>query len=288
MKKLLIILCVLLCTPCFSINYSYKRCQIKYYIKAQKNTEKFQFITAIPQSIAYTQEVVSIDYSIKPHRIFEENNHPYAEFIIEKPDKTTFIVIDFYIKIFPKDLKHLKKDPHSEPEDLSIYLQSEKHIESNSDRIQSIAQTLKNKSDLKTIKRTFKYVTHKFPYKKRKESLGALRASYAETGDCSEYSDLFVALCRANNIPARRVRGYTTPFGMGANLKGSKLIAHAWAEVYVDKLGWVQFEPTRGYNADYRITQNNYIQISSLRNKGIYKYKYLGGAIKVDMVFVSS
>lgn len=288
MKKLLLTLCLLLSISSFAIeDYSYKRCQIKYYINAQKDTDKIQLITTVPQSVANTQEIVSIDYSIKPHRIFKENKHQYAEFLIDNPERETVIILDFFIKIFPKDLKHRKKAPYVK-DNFSAYLKAEKHIESDSERIQSIAQTLQSKSDVKTIKKIFKYVRNKFTYKAQNRSVGALKASYATTGDCSEYSDLFIALCRANGIPAKKVKGYTSPFGQGANLKGKQMILHAWAEAYLDNIGWVRFEPTRGYNSDYRITSNNYIQISSLRNKSIYKYRYKGGDIKVKMVFISS
>jgi transglutaminase-like putative cysteine protease len=56
-------------------------------------------------------------------------------------------------------------------------------------------------------------------------------------GDCTEHALLFVALCRAAGLPARRVSGlvYAGPaersFGM-----------HAWAEVYVGQ--WVDVDPT--------------------------------------------
>ncbi|RMG17731.1 MAG: DUF3108 domain-containing protein [Planctomycetota bacterium] len=55
-------------------------------------------------------------------------------------------------------------------------------------------------------------------------------------GDCSEHCVLFVALCRAAGIPARRVSGYV-------NI-GTLWGAHDWAEVWVG--AWMGADPTTG------------------------------------------
>lgn len=55
-------------------------------------------------------------------------------------------------------------------------------------------------------------------------------------GDCSEHCVLFVALCRAAGIPARRATGFV-------NI-GTFWGAHAWAEIWIG--GWVGADPTTG------------------------------------------
>jgi transglutaminase-like putative cysteine protease len=55
-------------------------------------------------------------------------------------------------------------------------------------------------------------------------------------GDCSEHCVLFVALCRAAGIPARRCSGYVC--------LGSQWGAHAWAEIWIG--AWVGADPTTG------------------------------------------
>ncbi|MCO5165652.1 MAG: transglutaminase-like domain-containing protein [Planctomycetes bacterium] len=55
-------------------------------------------------------------------------------------------------------------------------------------------------------------------------------------GDCSEHCVLFVALCRAAGIPARRCSGYVC--------LGTQWGAHAWAEIWVG--AWVSADPTTG------------------------------------------
>ncbi|QTA93264.1 transglutaminase TgpA family protein [Desulfonema magnum] len=67
-----------------------------------------------------------------------------------------------------------------------------------------------------------------------------------QKGYCEHYASAFVFLMRAANIPSRIVGGY---LGGQVNPYGNYLIvrqsdAHAWAEVWLDKKGWVRVDPT--------------------------------------------
>lgn len=65
-------------------------------------------------------------------------------------------------------------------------------------------------------------------------------------GFCEHYAGAFVVLMRAAGIPARVVMGYQ---GGKLNPVGNYFIiqqhdAHAWAEVWLEKKGWVRIDPT--------------------------------------------
>jgi len=60
------------------------------------------------------------------------------------------------------------------------------------------------------------------------------------SGVCQDLSHIFCAAARALDIPARYVSGYMTE---GADHEGHAA-SHAWAEAFVDSLGWVGFDPT--------------------------------------------
>lgn len=59
-------------------------------------------------------------------------------------------------------------------------------------------------------------------------------------GVCQDFTHLFCAFARQNNIPARYVSGY---LHQGNGYFGDSQM-HAWAEAYVPNIGWVGFDPT--------------------------------------------
>ncbi len=86
------------------------------------------------------------------------------------------------------------------------------------------------------------------------------------SGFCSHYATAFVYLMRIANIPARVVTGYQGgKFNkVGDFLEIRQANAHAWTEVWLDKRGWVRFDPTAAV-APERIEQdvNIDLQIAS-------------------------
>jgi transglutaminase-like putative cysteine protease len=67
-------------------------------------------------------------------------------------------------------------------------------------------------------------------------------------GVCQDHAHLFIAACRALGIPARYVGGYFWT-GEGGDAEQA---SHAWAEAFVDDLGWVGFDPANATFPDER------------------------------------
>ncbi|EIC28047.1 MULTISPECIES: transglutaminase TgpA family protein [Methylomicrobium] len=65
-------------------------------------------------------------------------------------------------------------------------------------------------------------------------------------GFCSHYASAFVYLMRAAQIPARVVTGYQggETNEVGNFIQVRQADAHAWAEVWLDRHGWVRYDPT--------------------------------------------
>ena len=65
-------------------------------------------------------------------------------------------------------------------------------------------------------------------------------------GYCDYYASAMAVMARAVGIPARVANGYTRGEAMedGKTFLVRERHAHAWAEVYFPRYGWVQFEPT--------------------------------------------
>ncbi|MCR5399021.1 MAG: transglutaminase-like domain-containing protein, partial [Lachnospiraceae bacterium] len=66
-------------------------------------------------------------------------------------------------------------------------------------------------------------------------------------GYCSYYATAFVLLSRYCGIPSRYVQGYRVLTDDEIRIEVHSTDAHAWAESYIDGVGWVTFEPTPGY-----------------------------------------
>lgn len=94
---------------------------------------------------------------------------------------------------------------------------------------------------------------------------GCLPALEQGKGDCGQYADLFVALCRADGIPARFVGGLVAgekrddgTFGVGS---------HAWAEIMMPDGQWLQMDPTREATLGFgRLETNEAMTMSVGRN----------------------
>lgn len=70
----------------------------------------------------------------------------------------------------------------------------------------------------------------------------AAEAFSLRRGVCQDITHIFVAAARALGVPARYVGGhFHRADGVTAQNAG-----HAWAEAYVENLGWIGFDPTNG------------------------------------------
>lgn len=121
------------------------------------------------------------------------------------------------------------------------YTQPEELIQSDNPEItfemQKLTKDVSNIHD--KVSRVFNFVVSHLHYVSQEYERGALWALENGTGDCSEYSYLFVALCRAAGIPARIQTGFAF------HLSNEKLKdGHMWAEYYLENYGWIPVDAT--------------------------------------------
>lgn len=269
-------------------NSSKIQLKLSYDFSVTGQTEKIKLITALPKTIPSHQRIFSIEYSPEPIRIFTENGNDYAEFIFENPPEQFNLQINIKAKIFKYDLFTARKRQKiilpDEP-DLNEFLKHEANIEKDHPLIQQMAAGIKKAdNEAATVKNIFDMVIYNLKYVNDNKSSGALYAAKNKTGECSEYADLLVALCRAKGIPARTVSGYINHPAI--------VPRHAWAEVYLKKHGWVPFDPTWAdvvvkSPKDFHILKPVYIYLNHTRNDPILHnfwysaWSYIGDAPKV-------
>ena len=78
----------------------------------------------------------------------------------------------------------------------------------------------------------------------------------ARNGVCQDHAHIFIGAARALDVPARYVSGY-----LMMNDRIEQEATHAWAEAYVDGLGWVGFDISNGISPDER-----YVRVATGRD----------------------
>lgn len=109
------------------------------------------------------------------------------------------------------------------------------------------------KSDNNLVYEIAEYIMNYYSYgssEGRKNSSDII-AYFLETGEgtCQDFASLAVMMYRAFEIPARFVTGFAfnVPLDkVGQELKVKQTSAHAWVEVYIAGMGWVDIEVTNG------------------------------------------
>ena len=93
--------------------------------------------------------------------------------------------------------------------DAGRFLQAERYVEISTSPIQDLARRVRAGTPLETVRNAYSWVAANLRYTGyHREDRGALYAVTEKAGDCTEYMYLFIALARANGIPARGVAGY--------------------------------------------------------------------------------
>ncbi|MGQ4832949.1 MAG: transglutaminase domain-containing protein [Candidatus Asgardarchaeia archaeon] len=184
------------------------------------------------------------------------------------PYKT--VIIGYYAQV---SLKRAEKLPDSlTVDDFRKYTSPEPYIESDDPTIKRLSELLYDSNFFNFTRKIQKWLHKNIKYKPMLNENGAKFAIRNKYGDCTEFSALFVALCRAANIPSRLVAGIA---------KGSAWENHAWAECYYNN-AWIQFEPTwKHYVGLYGFFTNRIIMLrgnwmgNNLIKDYSIKFKYI-------------
>ena len=123
--------------------------------------------------------------------------------------------------------------------DFGIYLKPSRLVAINPKIMDIAAEVAKGKTTtLKRARAIYDYVYENMNYDKSIPGYGlgdSLRACDVRAGNCTDFHSLFIALCRAQMIPARFKMGAMAPGGGNGKTVGY----HCWAEFYDETEGWV-------------------------------------------------
>ena len=254
---------------------------IQYAFTLQNRTNRViknaEFWTYAPVKQTATQRCTRFETS-HPHQLIKDdlgNQILHFTFNDFPPYATKIITINAQLSVSDA------ANPIAVP-DFKIFLRPEKYIECDNACLCSAAQKLKTSKTLKTTESIFHWVANNLRYTGYiKNDRGALYALKTKEGDCTEFMHLFVALCRANKIPARCIGGYVRR--ENTTLKPADY--HNWAEFYQDG-AWRIADPQ---NRVFMKNQADYIATRIIKGsphdtvKQFNRFRVKGNGLKAKM-----
>jgi hypothetical protein len=125
------------------------------------------------------------------------------------------------------------------------------------------------------VKKASTYLTSRIKHPENQEKrLGADQAFLTRTGDCDEFTDLFITFARIRGIPCRRLTGYF--------ISDEKTDAepHAWGEILSPILGWIPIDIAL-HNIGNHTVQYVIVKIEEF-NPALSDYQIINASRSVD------
>ena len=260
--------------------YSIPR-HISYAFTVQNSTDKMipnaEFWSCAPVKITATQRCTKITASHPFETIADELGNQFLHFAFQQfpPFAMKIISVDVDLLLSEEPLRENVPD-------INLYLRAEKYIEVDDLQILNKAKSLSAVGLLPTAESIARWVSGNIRYTGYLSGIhGAVRTRQQGSGDCTEHMYLFVALCRANRIPARCLEGFIC--------RGNSVLHpggyHNWAEVYHDST-WRVVDPS---NKNFMQNQMHYIAMRIMNssrgssNPIFHRYYVVGEELKVTM-----
>ncbi len=248
--------------------------EIRWDIDLPKDADSIRLTLPFPPEKARLHGISEVLTDTQAFTTFTDSGRKYIRYSLDNPQKGKFS-ISLYLKVWLKgyDLNNpplvVARPGFFARKQL---LAAEKNIESDSELIRKAAEVIADgENDVETARNIVIYIKKQLKYSGlSRGTLGAESALTKGKGDCTEYTDLFVALARAKGIMARHISGLL--------VRGSSFSGHSWAEFYsTGRREWVPVDPLHiaiGATG-FGIMEANYITLSASRNDRNLNYGLL-------------
>ncbi|HOB77831.1 MAG: transglutaminase domain-containing protein [Bacteroidales bacterium] len=213
------------------------------------NTLDFYF--AIPQSMDNQEILGEVQFSTKPTKILTDKwGQKIAHFHYDNVSAGTKVQIEMYVDaimydtryfIYPEKVGTLNDIPEKLKK---IYLVDDEKYDITHPTIQkAVQEAIGNELNVyKIVKNIYHYLHDKLYYERAGGWNTAPTVLERGNGSCSEYTFVFIAMCRAAGVPARYV-GSVVERGEAASMDE---VFHRWVEVYLPNYGWIPVDPSGG------------------------------------------
>ena len=144
-----------------------------------------------------------------------------------------------------RDMPYRSNDPT-----VAFYTKSEPYVETGDDISSAARHAVGSETDpLEKARLVFRFVRRHMQYAYPPPGgRGASVAMKLGKGDCGQYADLFVAMCRSVGIPARFAGGFGLTLG-GPDDRQTTVGSHAWAEFMLPDGRWLPADATNTEDA---------------------------------------
>ncbi|MGA1847746.1 MAG: transglutaminase-like domain-containing protein [Thermoplasmatota archaeon] len=213
---------------------------------------------ALPMDDLHHQRIISLDISRLPQR--ESNDtwgNRFVHYTISQvgPGEVFNLTLNVTVELISIDteVKSSQKEPGpGENEELSKFLLESSLINVNDPSIIDLARDIAGRSSRidDVAWNTYEWILDNIFYQQVPGEWDAVTTLRNGEGGSAEMANLFVALMRANGIPARRISGWGNFFEKGEELSITRF-SHGWAEFYVPGQGWVQVDPAWGKTSKF-------------------------------------
>lgn len=206
----------------------------------------------IPPSISPIQQVLNVESNHKPTKLItDEEGNRWLRFYFHQINPREKITVaykaDLITRLVAYDITRIRGEEENVekfyPEVFQKYTKPEPFLDSSNRDIANIARKYASHSPLSKVLAFLKYIKENLVYVPQDGDYGATYAIENKLGDCTEFSSLFVSLCRAANVPAR----LTTSIIL-SEYEG--WVNHSQAEFFVNGV-WFPIDPTLQHDFRY-------------------------------------
>ncbi len=198
----------------------------------QKLTSKFSYSPAATETASdgYGQKTAHFVFKNVPSGEKREASVDY--------DITTYTVRYF---IYPDKVSGAEDIPGDIKK---LYLQDNAKYEIHDPVItDAVAKAVGNETNLyRKMRKIFNYVIKNMYYERVGGWNTAPTVLARGNGSCSEYSFVFISMCRSAGIPAR----YVGTIAKRGDNRALDDVFHRWVEVYLPPYGWIPVDPSGG------------------------------------------
>ncbi len=199
-------------------------------------------VIPIPPDTSY-QSVFLTDISPRPVKIYADEDYNWLALYEINPGEAVEINVKGQAKIFGEaENKNFASLHKNKPMD--NYLKTDEYWQVSSPIIQDLKDYFTTPSQIYDF--VVDHLEYDYENLQESERLGAVKAYQEKKGVCTEFSDLFVTLARANGIPARELEGFAfTDNKELFTLAAENDVLHSWVEYWDSGQElWLPADPT--------------------------------------------